>query len=102
VTGLQRTSSAPDIPTIAEAGLPGYQAIQWFGIFVPTGTPKELVSRIYGAYSRAVGDPSVRKQLLADGAEPHVSKSPEEFAAFVRNEVAKWAKVVNAAGIKQQ
>jgi tripartite-type tricarboxylate transporter receptor subunit TctC len=102
VTGLQRTSSAPDIPTLAEAGLPGYQAIQWFGIFVTAGTPKETVSRIHGAYSRAVGDPAVRKQLLSDGAEPHVSKSPEEFAAFVRNEVTKWAKVVKAAGIKQQ
>jgi tripartite-type tricarboxylate transporter receptor subunit TctC len=102
VTGLRRVSTAPDIPTISEAGLPGYQAIQWFGIFVPASTPKEVVSRLYGAYSRAVGDPAVRKQLLTDGAEPHVSKSPEEFAAFVRGEVAKWAKVVKAAGIKQQ
>jgi tripartite-type tricarboxylate transporter receptor subunit TctC len=102
VTGLQRISTAPDIPTLSEAGLPGYQAIQWFGIFVPTGTSKEVISRIHGAFSRAVGDSSVRKQLINDGAEPHVSKSPEEFAAFVRNEVAKWAKVVKSAGIKQQ
>jgi tripartite-type tricarboxylate transporter receptor subunit TctC len=102
VTGLQRVSTAPDIPTLSEGGLPGYQAIQWFGIFVPAGTPREVVSRLYSAYSRAVGDPVVRKQLLTDGAEPHVSKSPDEFAAFVRNEVAKWAKVVKAAGIKQQ
>ena len=102
VTGQQRSSTAPDVPTIAEAGLPGYQAIQWFGIFVPAGTPREPVSRLYSAYSRAVADPAVRKQFLTDGADPHVSKSPEEFAAFVRNEVAKWAKVVKAAGIRQQ
>ena len=102
VTGLRRISTAPDIPTISEAGLPGYQAIQWFGIFVATGTPKEVISRIHGVFSHAVGDSSVRKQLINDGAEPHVSKSPEEFAAFVRNEVAKWAKVVKSAGIKQQ
>jgi tripartite-type tricarboxylate transporter receptor subunit TctC len=102
VTGLQRVSTAPEIPTLSEAGLPGYQAIQWFGIFVPAGTPKEPVSRLFSAYSRAVGDPAIRKQLLSDGAEPHVSKSPEEFSAFVKNEVAKWARVVKSAGIKQQ
>lgn len=102
VTGLRRISTAPDIPTLSEAGLPGYQAIQWFGIFVAAGTPKEVISRIHGVFSRAVGDSSVRKQLISDGAEPHVSKSPEEFAIFVRNEVAKWAKVVKSAGIKQQ
>lgn len=102
VTGLRRTSGAPDIPTIAEAGLPGYQAIQWFGIFVAAGTPKEIVARIHGAFARATEDPGVRKQLVNDGAEPHVSKSPEEFSAFVRGEVEKWAKVVKNAGMKQQ
>lgn len=102
VTSPRRASGAPDIPTIAEAGVPGYQAIQWFGIFAPAGTPREVVVKLHTTVVGALQDPAVRKQLINDGAEPQSSKSPEDFSSFVRSEVSKWAKVVKDAGIRQQ
>jgi tripartite-type tricarboxylate transporter receptor subunit TctC len=102
VTSPKRVSGATDIPTIAEAGVPGYQAIQWFGIFAPAGTPREITSRLHTVLANVLQDPAIRKQLINDGAEPRWSQSPDDFAAFVRSEVEKWAKVVRNAGIKQQ
>lgn len=102
VTSARRASGASDIPTIAEAGVPGYEAVQWFGVFAPAGTPREIVARLHGILVRALQDPGVRKLLVSDGADPAWNKSPDEYAAFVQSEVEKWAKVVKLAGIVKQ
>ena len=100
VSGLKRTSGAPDIPTIAEAGVPGYEALQWFGLFAPAGTPKEIVQRLHAEIVRAAQDAEIRKRFVNDGGDPQASRTPEEFADYIRADMAKWAKVVRDAGIK--
>jgi tripartite-type tricarboxylate transporter receptor subunit TctC len=102
VTGPRRSAGTPDIPTLAEGGVPGYKAVQWFGIFAPTGTPQLIVNRIHGVLLQVLQDAEVRKQLINGGADPEPSKSPAVFSEFVQAEVRQWAKVVKTAGIKQQ
>jgi tripartite-type tricarboxylate transporter receptor subunit TctC len=101
VTGAKRASGAPDIPTIAEAGLPGYEAVQWFGVLAPAGTPRPIVSRLHAEIVRVLQSGDVRERLIADGADP-LGSTPEEFAAFIRSETVKWAKVVKSAGIQPE
>jgi tripartite-type tricarboxylate transporter receptor subunit TctC len=101
VTSATRSKIAPDIPTIAEQGVPGYEAVQWYGMMAPAGTPKDVIARLHKGVVFALQDASVRERLLAGGADP-VGNTPEEFSALVRSEVAKWAKVVQAAGIKRE
>jgi len=102
VTSAKRMSIAPDIPTIAEQGVTGYDAVQWFGMLAPAGTPRDIVMKQHAALLRAAQDPEVRKRFLDDGAEVTVSATPEEFGAMVRSDVAKWAKVVKDAGIQPE
>jgi tripartite-type tricarboxylate transporter receptor subunit TctC len=101
VTSGKRSRALPEIPTVAEAGLPGYDSTQWYGVLAPAGTPREIVARLHGEIVRALRDPEVGKRLEADGAEA-VGSSPEEFSAFIRSETEKWAKVARAAGIKPE
>ncbi len=101
VTSPVRSKIAPEIPTIAEQGVPGYEAVQWYGMLAPAGTPKDVVSRLHKGVVFALQDAGVRERLIAGGATP-IGNTPEEFAALVRAEVAKWAKVVQAAGIKRE
>ncbi len=101
VTGTKRASGAEDIPTIAEAGVPGYEAVQWYGVLAPAGTPRDIIGKLHAQIVRALHSADVRQRLLMDGAEP-VGSSPEAFAAFIRAETEKWAKVVKAAGIAQE
>jgi len=101
VTGAKRAAGAPDIPTIAEAGVPGYEAVQWFGVLAPAATPRAIVMRLHGEIVRTLQAGDVRERLLADGAEP-VGSTPEEFAAYIRSETAKWARVVKDAGIQPE
>jgi len=101
VSGAKRSQAAPDIPTIAEAGITGYEATQWFGILAPAGTPRAVVDRWHRETVRALKDPEVRDRLVADGADP-VGSTPEEFAAYLRAETIKWAKVVKAIGIQPE
>jgi tripartite-type tricarboxylate transporter receptor subunit TctC len=102
VTSARRANAAPDIPTIAEAGVPGYEAVQWFGLLAPAGTPREVIIRLHGAVIQALNDPDVRKRFVDGGADPTPSSSPEEFAALLRAELKKWARVVKDAGIKAE
>jgi len=97
VTTLKRSRVAEDIPTMSQAGVPGYDANAWFGVFAPTGTPDAVIARLQSEISRIVKVPEVRDRFLALGAEP-VGSTPEQFAAFYRNEVLKWAKVVQESG----
>jgi tripartite-type tricarboxylate transporter receptor subunit TctC len=101
VTGAKRSGAAPDVPTIDEAGLPGYEASQWFGMLAPTGTPREILTRLHAEITRALRADDVRSRLTGEGLEP-VGSKPEEFAAFIRSETTKWAKVVKDAGIQPE
>ena len=102
VTSAKRSPGAPDIPTIAEAGLPGYDAVTWFGVLAPAGTPRDIVMRLHVNVARAVNDTGVRKRFIDDGADPSPSASPEAFATLIRGEVRKWAKVIKDAGIQPE
>jgi len=101
VTTRKRTAAAPEYPTIAEAGLPGYEHSSWVGMLAPAGTPPAVITRLNDEIARIVHLPEVREFLLRDGLEPE-GDSAKEFATNIRNEVAKWNKVVKAAGIKPQ
>ena len=102
VSTARRSQAAPELPTIAESGLPGFESVQWFGLLAPAGTPRDIVTRLHTAVLQALQDPTVSKRFMDGGAEPTPSKSPEEFAAVIREEVRKWAKVIKAAGIKPE
>jgi len=102
VSSLRRTSAAPEIPTIAEAGVPGYEAYNWSGLVAPAGTPRAVVMQLHAAALRALQDPLVRKRFTDNGADATPSATPQAFGAFMQAELAKWAKLVNDAGIRPQ
>lgn len=97
VTPAQRSPELPEIPTIAEAGVPGYEATSWFGLFAPAGTPDDVVKVLHEAIAEALKDPEVIEKFSAQGAQVH-SETPEEFAEFIAAETAKWADVVKKSG----
>lgn len=99
VTTLKRWQGAPDIPTMSEAGLAGFEVNSWYGLLAPAGTPREIVLRLNSEVARALREPDARERLYSIGAEP-MSNTPEEFADYINAEMAKWAKVVKAAGIR--
>ncbi len=99
VTTLKRSPLVPDLPTINEGGLHGFDVSTWFGIFAPAGTPIEIVNKLNSEVVRVLRTPEMRERLALLGAEP-VGNKPEEFAAFVKAEIAKYAKVVKASGAK--
>jgi tripartite-type tricarboxylate transporter receptor subunit TctC len=101
VTTRRRIVAAPEVPTFEEAGLPGYEAIGWFGAVAPAGTPFEVIQKLNSEIRTALSAPDVRERALAAGAEPFPT-SPQEFAAYIRDETKKWGEVVKAAGIKLQ
>ena len=101
VTGSTRLAIMPDVPTLAEAGLPGVEAIVWNGIFVPAGTPRPVLEILHREIVKAYNAPEVKKQVIETGSEV-VGDTPEEFAAFVRSESAKWSKVIRDANIKPE
>ena len=98
VTAAKRSLALPDVPTIAQAALPGYEAVQWYGVLAPAGTPRDIISRLHAAVVRALQEPTVKARLLGDGAEP-IGNTPDEFAVVIRNDLAKWGKVIRDAGI---
>ena len=99
VTTARRSTLAPDLPTIAESGLPGFDISTWFGILVPAGTSRQIIDRLHDEFTRALAAPDVRERMLNLGAEP-VGSKPEEFAAYIRSESAKYARVIKASGAK--
>jgi tripartite-type tricarboxylate transporter receptor subunit TctC len=99
VTALKRSALVPELPTLDEAGLKGYEIVGWNGLFVPAGTPRPIVTLIYKETVKALAQPDMKERLATLGAEG-VGNTPEEFRAFVKAEIAKWAKVVKAAGLK--
>ncbi|WP_407645021.1 Bug family tripartite tricarboxylate transporter substrate binding protein [Diaphorobacter caeni] len=97
VTTPKRSPELPDVPTIAEAGVPGYEATSWFGLFTTAGTPKPVVDKLSAALAKSLAAPAVRSKIKEQGGEV-VSETPEQFAAFIKTEADKWAKVVKASG----
>ncbi len=101
VTSKVRATVLPEVPTVAESGMPGYESTTWYGFLGPAGLPKEIVARLNSAIIAAVGAKETRERYVALGSEPETS-SPEQFAAYLRNDIASWAKVVKASGAKAE
>jgi tripartite-type tricarboxylate transporter receptor subunit TctC len=101
VTSGKRASALPELPTIAESGLPGYDETTWNGLFAPAKTPRAIVEKIKGEVHEVLKTGIARERLASEGAEG-LGMEPDEFAAMVKREVVKWAKVIRAAGIKPE
>ena len=101
VTTAKRSPAVPELPTIAEAGVSGYEAAAWFGLLAPAGTPKDIVDKLSAETAKILKMPDVHEKLAAQGAEA-VGGSPEEFGAFIKSEIAKWAKVIKESGAKAE
>ena len=99
VTGPKRVVTFPDLPTIAESGVPNYDVTMWYGVLAPAGTPQTVVMKLHGAVNRALHTPDLNERLLADGSEPS-GMLPDEFSAFIKSELMKWAPVIKASGAK--
>ena len=100
-TTIQRTRALPQVPTIAESGLPGFDAYTWFGMVAPAGVSRDVVQKLHAETVKALADPEVRQKLENLGAEV-IASTPEEFTALQNSEIAKWAKLVKEAGIKAE
>jgi tripartite-type tricarboxylate transporter receptor subunit TctC len=101
VTSAKRTALMPELPTVAESGVPGYEATLWWGIFAPAKTPKPTLDRLSGEIHKVMASPEMKKVFVEFGAEP-APTTPEAFSAMVRKEIAKWSGVVKTAGIKPE
>ncbi len=99
VTSAKRIAKLPDVPTIAEGALPGYEASVWYGVVAPAGTPRPIVLRLDKQIASIIANPAHRDRMLAADFEPSTS-TPEQFSAFIKSETAKWAKVVKASGAR--
>ena len=101
ITSAKRSGAAPELPTFAESGFPGYESGTWYGMMAPARTPRDIVAKLNGAVVRAVQMADIREKLIAQGADPVIT-TPEQMGAFVRNEIAKWGKVAKAANIRAE
>lgn len=99
VTSAKRSAAAPDLPTMAEAGLPGYEVSPWYGLLAPSGTPKAIINTLSQEVIKVLRLPDVREQLSRSGADP-IGNTPEEFSDFIKAELVKWAKVIKESGAK--
>jgi tripartite-type tricarboxylate transporter receptor subunit TctC len=99
VTGAQRSAVLPELPTVAESGLRGYEVSAWFGIFAPAGVPQPVAKRLNAEFVKVMREPDLKQRLASLGADP-LTSTPEEFSTYLRSEIDKWAKVVKASGMK--
>jgi tripartite-type tricarboxylate transporter receptor subunit TctC len=99
VTGTKRVPSVPDVPTIAESGLPQYEYLSWMGLAAPAGTPREIIARLNSVLAKILKTPEARDWFAEQGGEP-VGDTPEEFAAFIKFEHARWGPIIREAGIR--
>ena len=101
VTTPKRSAALPDLPTVAEAGVPGYEFTGWWGVVVPARTPQPVVTKLHRELVRLLAQPEVRERLVREGADP-ASTTPEAFAVYMRTEVAKWSKIIKDANIRAE
>jgi len=101
VSSAKRSAALPELPTIAESGVPGFEAVSWNGVLTPAGVPQSIVVKLYKDIAQVLTSPDVRDKLAADGAEP-VGSTPEKFTQLIRHELEKWAQVTRAAGLKPE
>ena len=99
ITSIKRSALAPDLPTMAESGFPGFEAVPWFGLLAPAGTPKDVIDKIYNETAKTLAMPEIRKKFDELGLEP-IGNTPAEFAQVIQKETPEWAKVIKDAGIK--
>jgi len=99
VTSRKRAPALPDVPSMAEAGVAGYEVLNWFGMFAPAGTPEEIIRRLQAEAAALVATPEMKQRLASEGAEP-VASTPDDFAAFVKAEIRQWTEVGRAANIQ--
>ena len=99
VTSAKRTATLPDVPTIAESGLPGYEVTNWYGVMVPAGVPKDILARLHTEIVRILQLPEVRQRFAGEGGDV-APNTPEQFAAFIRSEIAKWGRAVKDSGAR--
>jgi tripartite-type tricarboxylate transporter receptor subunit TctC len=99
VTTKERSKLAPDLPTMAEAGLAGFDISTWFGLLAPAGTPPDVIAKWNGEVTKILNSPEMRERLTAQGAEP-APTTPGQFAAFIQSEIPKYARIVKVSGAK--
>jgi len=100
VGSSKRLALAPDIPTVAESGVPGYEATTWFGLFAPAGTPREIVTKLHAEVQRVFADKAFQEKFVAPQMFQPMTESPDDFAAFIKREAQKWSKVIHEANLK--
>ena len=100
-TGEKRSAVLPDVPTVSEAGVPGYEATIWLGIMAPKGTPQEIVDRLNAEIAKIIAKPAIREAWAKQGAVP-MTMTPAAFDAFLQRDIDKWAKVIEQSGTKVQ
>ena len=100
-TGAKRTAAAPELPTIAEAAIPNYEISLWYGLLAPANTPQPVIERLHAEITRIIALPAISGQWAVLGAEP-VSTNPEQFAAFLKQDMVKWQRVTREAGVKME
>ena len=101
VSGARRSETFPELPTVAESGVPGYEAVGWFGLLTPAATPKPVVEQLSADANKVLVDSEIKMRMQALGADPS-GDTPDEFARFIRDDQAKWAKLMREAGIKPE
>jgi tripartite-type tricarboxylate transporter receptor subunit TctC len=99
VTSAKRNPSVPELPTVAESGVPGFEVTAWFGFLAPAGTPQAVISKVHADVVKAIAMPDVRERMMAQAAEP-IGSTPQEYGAFIASEIAKWSKIVKSSGAK--
>jgi len=99
VVAPQRSPALPEVPTVAEAGLPDFEVTTWYGILAPAGTPRNVITRVNGELVKIMHAPELREKLAATGTDP-LTSTPEEFAAYIKREITKWGEVIRKAGVK--
>ena len=99
LTTTKRSRALPNVPTIAESGLPGYEVTPWFAVFVPAGTPKPIISKLNGALVDALKSAEIKTKFDAIGAEP-IGSTPDELASYLHKEIERWGKVISTNNIK--
>lgn len=101
VTGKVRSAALPDVPTMAEAGYPGYEIVSWYGLIAPAQTPPEIIKRLNAAVIEVIADPEVREKIIASGSDP-ATNTPEQFRTLIKNDVARYGKIARGAGVQPE